>query len=477
MGALSGGKCYQYIHIIAREMRTLVTLIAFVVFSQTLSAQANKWWHVGGNIRLNFATNPPTVTTGGCINTPEGCASISDAAGNFLFATDGVTVFDRNCAIMANGTLLSGGASSTQSAIIVQNPLLSNIYYIFTAAQDAGANGVCYSEVNMSLNSGFGAVTATKNVNLSLGLPMSEKLTTSLHCNGQDVWVISKRWQSNGYMAWLVTGTGVTVAPVQSFTGFTPNLPSGVSYGQLKASPSGTKIAAAFYGFAGQYGNTAEICDFNKATGVVSGAISLGTITGAYGIEWSPNGEIVYLATNQGLLYQWQVCASNIPATRVLIANTGPFFGSMQLTPYNEILLAKGTQTRHAVIRQPNVLGLGCLFNDNYYTLPAGSRMGLPNFRPDFIFQDPLAYNTNDITCFTFQFISPPETCTSEQVISYLWDFGDGTTSTLANPIHNFLSSTPRTVTLDIFYQCRTLTLSSVVNPLGGNFGGLIFMN
>jgi hypothetical protein len=57
------------------------------------------------------------------------------------------------------------------------------------------------------------------------------------------------------------------------------------------------------------------------------------------------------------------------------------------------------------------------------------------------------------------------------------WDFGDGTTSTLANPTHNFLSSTPRTVTLDIFYQCRTLTLSSVVNPLGGNFGGLIFMN
>jgi hypothetical protein len=149
----------------------------------------------------------------------------------------------------------------------------------------------------------------------------------------------------------------------------------------------------------------------------------------------------------------------------------------MQLTPYNEILLAKGTQTRHAVIRQPNIPGLGCLFNDNYYPLPAGSRMGLPNFRPEFIFQDPLAYNANDITCFTFQFISPPETCTSEQVISYLWDFGDGTTSTLANPIHNFLSSTPRTVTLDIFYQCRTLTLSSVVNPLGGNFGGLIFMN
>jgi hypothetical protein len=124
-------------------------------------------------------------------------------------------------------------------------------------------------------------------------LPMSEKLTTSLHCNGQDVWVISKRWQSNGYMAWLVTGTGVTVVPVQSFTGFTPNIPNGVSYGQLKSSPSGTKIAAAFYGFAGQYGNTAEICDFNKATGVVSGAISLGTITGAYGIEWSPNGEIL----------------------------------------------------------------------------------------------------------------------------------------------------------------------------------------
>jgi hypothetical protein len=458
-------------------MRTLGLLIAFVLFGPTLCAQENKWWHVGGNMRLNFATNPPTVTAGGCINTTEGCASISDAAGNFLFATDGVTAYSSNCSVMANGILLSGGASSTQSAIIVKNPVLPNIYYIFTASENATAPGIAYSEVNMTLNAGLGAVTANKNILLTPGLIMSEKLTTSLHCNGEDVWVISKRWQSNNYMAWLVTGLGVNTVPVVSSAGFVPNLPSGVSYGQLKSSPSGTKIASAYYGFLGGYGNTAEICDFNKATGVVSGAISLGTVVGAYGIEWSPNGEIIYCATNQGLLYQWQVCAANIPATRVLIANTGPFFGSLQLTPYNEILIAKGTVTRHAVIRQPNVAGIGCLFNDNYYPLIANSRMGLPNFRPDFIFQDPLDYDANDITCFAFQFISPPETCTSEQVLSYLWDFGDGTTSTLANPIHNFLNSTPRTVTLDIFYQCRTLTLSSVVNPVGGNFGGLIFMN
>jgi WD40 repeat protein len=454
-------------------MRTLL----LILLSLNLSAQENRWWHVGGNMRLDFATNPPTVTAGGCVNTTEGCASISDAAGNFLFATDGVTAYSSNCSIMANGTLLSGGASSTQSAIIVKNPVLPNIYYIFTASQDASAPGIAYSEVNMTLNAGLGAVTGNKNILLTPGLIMSEKLTTALHCNGEDVWVISKRWQSNNYMAWLVTGLGVNTVPIVSSAGFTPNLPSGVSYGQLKASPSGTKLAAAYYGFAGGYGNTGEICDFNRATGQVTNPISLGTITGLYGIEWSPSGEILYAATNQGLLYQWQVCVSNIPATRTLIANTGPFFGSLQTSPYGQIILAKGTATRHACIRNPEGIGAACLFTDNYYGLIVGSRMGLPNFRPDFIFQDPQAFQFNDVNCLAIQFISPPETCTSEQVISYLWDFEDGTTSTLANPIHAFPNSSPRNVTLTINYQCRSITLSANVNPIGGLFGGLIFMN
>ena len=52
-------------------------------------------WYFGYGAGVDFNSGLPVSITGGQINSAEGCASISDANGNILFYTDGVTVYNR----------------------------------------------------------------------------------------------------------------------------------------------------------------------------------------------------------------------------------------------------------------------------------------------------------------------------------------------------------------------------------------------
>src|SRR6218665_176745 len=123
---------------------TFWLLAGQVLFCQN---EASKWYF-GSLAGLDFMTNPPTILTNGAMSTQEGCASISNGAGNILFYTDGVTVWNQAHTVMANGTLLQGSFNSTQSGVIIKQPGNSNIYYIFTVDALGGANGLKYSIVD-----------------------------------------------------------------------------------------------------------------------------------------------------------------------------------------------------------------------------------------------------------------------------------------------------------------------------------------
>jgi hypothetical protein len=442
-------------------MRWLLLLIIPI----TCFSQPDRFWHGGGNYRLDYNTNPPTVLSGGCINSLEGTACISDPSGNFLFATDGITVYNSTCGVMTNGAGLLGGGSSSQSAIIVQKPGSLTSYYIFTASQDVTPPGICYSEVNMTLSAGLGAVT-TKNFNLT-PYSMCEKLTAVRHCNNTDVWVIAKRWNSSNFLAWRISPTGVDPTPVISPSGASPSGANQSSYGQLKANSQGNKLIAAYYGFAGTGMNTAEVYNFDNSTGVVSGATNLGTITGAYGCEFSPTSEVAYVSTNGGILYSFNLCSSNIAASRFLVASPGPFFGSIQADRYGKLIIAKGTATRLAAIQNPNVYGTGCNFTDNYLAIPSTSRMGLPNFVP-YYFRPTVNFTWNE-NCgvVSFQTPSTVPNCTSAAgPIGYLWNFGDNTTGLQQNTSHSYSTGT-YTVTLTVLFSCYTVSQTQTVTVTG----------
>src|SRR5215468_10973697 len=102
---------------------TLSLFCSSNVFSQ---GQAD-WWYFGQNAGVSFQTGDPVAVSDGQLNTSEGCATISNSAGNLLFYTDGITVWNRNHVPMPNGFGLMGNPSSTQSGVIVQKPGSSNI--------------------------------------------------------------------------------------------------------------------------------------------------------------------------------------------------------------------------------------------------------------------------------------------------------------------------------------------------------------
>jgi hypothetical protein len=371
---------------------------------------------------------------------------------------------------MTNGLGLNGDASSTQSSIIVQKPDEPNIYYIFTSDNDVGPNGICYSTVDMSI--GLGEVISK---NIQLKTPSCEKLCAVRHCNNQDVWVISHDWGNNIFTAWLVNSSGVGTSTSWSNAGAIINGASQSAYGQLKASPDGRKLAACHYGTTTGGMNIVQIYDFNPATGFVSNGVTLHNQLGLYGVEFSPDGRVLYAGTNQGLLLQWNLCAgtlAQVQASRVQISNAGPFIGSIQRGPDGKIYVARNN-TSLSVINNPNVVGLGCNYSDLSVPLAGrSSRMGLPNFasfyiQPQFILPEPT------IVCNTVNFslpIAQSTGCLTQNTqYTYLWNFGDGQTSTEQNPTHIYLLSGAYNVSVTITGPCTSTTINKVVNvPPGG---------
>ena len=102
------------------EARLLFAVLAILVLSTSAQAQQARFnnWYFGNKAGVSFASGSPVVLTNGQMVTTEGCASMSDASGNLMFYTNGISVWNSNHLVMTNGTGLTGHALSTQSGII-----------------------------------------------------------------------------------------------------------------------------------------------------------------------------------------------------------------------------------------------------------------------------------------------------------------------------------------------------------------------
>src|ERR1044072_10401 len=101
-----------------KTLQGLLIGVASLCFTSAYSQNENTKWYFGENAALNFMTNPPTQLNNSSMSTMEGSSSIADASGNLLFYTDGLTVYNKLHAVMANGTGLSGNQSTSQAALI-----------------------------------------------------------------------------------------------------------------------------------------------------------------------------------------------------------------------------------------------------------------------------------------------------------------------------------------------------------------------
>ncbi len=433
-------------------------LFSFLLLSSVAHSQHEAdFWYFGNYAGLDFSSGNPEPLTDGQLKNYEGCATISDSLGNLLFYTNGVTVWNKNHQIMANGTGLKGNESATQSAIIIPQPKNDSLFYIFTAdvlvddiSKEFITDGLNYSIVNMNKDEGKGKII-TKNILLLDSV--TEKITAIKHQNKKDIWLISHEWGNNKFYAWLINENGLNSSPVISNTGATFVNDQRYAIGYLKASPSGNEIISNSL-----FLSKIEIFDFNNISGNLSEklTIDLGFPNLPYGCEFSPNGSKIYFTKNLKIFQADMNAGTNADIINSIteIAEFENVPGALQNAKNGKLYIASDSSNFLSVINYPDSLPATCSFEPNAIFLDGKkSRLGLPNFiqsyfkKPYFRYENVCLF---DETHFVIEDIS--------NIDSVIWNFGDPesgnlNTSKLLSPTHFFSNYGIFKVTLTVWFN------------------------
>lgn len=418
--------------------KRIITLFSVLAMAAgTMQAQNGTWYFgVGGGLQFTGMTTTPLP--GSPINTSEGCASIVDAANNVVMYTDGITVWNGSHVVQAGAGTLGGNPSSTQAALIVPIPGQNcNSFFIFTTQAvetDYGAvGGSTGLRVSLATVTGTAPTTtvtittADRNQLINTGGALMSERLTAVSDGAGGYWVIAHGAGTYGAVApgspqntigetrfytvqvtsltttiasLTAVSTGFATSPHQSWVHPYPG--GGNSFrtqGQLKVSTGASRLAVAMSSLS-----EVQLYDFNQGTGAItnqrllntaSGAFNVAGVTDAsiYGVEFSPNSDVLYVSTTFGgtvkNVYQFDVTgatAAIISATRFTaspgVPNTNYTYGQLQLGPNGRIYVAKnpggGGSTTLDEIATPDVLGAGCGYSASAVAIGGSCRLGLP---------------------------------------------------------------------------------------------------
>jgi hypothetical protein len=166
-----------------------------------------------------------------------------------------------------------------------------------------------------------------------------------------------------------------------------------------------------------------------------------------YGVEFSPDSSKLYFSTllaessvnTISLITQFDLSSYNptdIASSSIeLVRSMRPVIGALQLALDEKIYVALDGESYLAAINEPNMSGLASNYQENAVDLNGQeSTYGLPPFIQSFFLVGIQAENFCSGSNTNFSVNS------SEAIVSILWDFGDGTTSTEERPEHTYVA-------------------------------------
>lgn len=407
-------------------------------------------WYFGDSAALYFNSGTAVAALNSAMKAEAGCAAISDINGELQFYTNGREVYNKNNLRMPNGFELNGSQLLNQNCIIV--PLSDSIYYLFTINAYYDTVGLNYSVVDMKQNNGDGDVVL-KNQLIRSGFV--EKIAATKHCNGEDTWVITHD-RGNKFYSYLLNQQGIFLDTIISESG--TSIKADIGY--MKVSPASNMLAFP----VNNDSLLIEVFRFDNRTGAVfdpKSILAKDETVYAYGLEFSPDGNRLYMNTGgkKYSLWQYDVTTESeqeLNASGIWLADGNLF--AMQLAPDGKIYIAKRDREYLSAINQPNERGLNCSFQENAIGLQGKkSLMGLPNFIASYYYQASFAYaNTclGDTTHFFYN-----QYWNADSVV---WSFGDGSqfVSIKDNPVHQYQSAGTYEAQL-LVYRCNRIDSAS----------------
>ena len=418
-------------------------------------------------------------------------ASICDESGLLQFYSNGANIANWQHEIMENGDTINPGGiiggnldeqKLPQGVLILPFPDHPGEYFLFHAGQvllfaptgnfTVGCHPLYYSRVNMAENGGLGTVLE-KNIPLVPDTLGVGKITATRHANGRDWWVVVNEFYSDKFYSLLLSPEGVSAIEEQ-YVG--EPLLSGL--GQACFSPDGdTYVNVSLT----QFTNATYIYDFDRATGQLSNQRIIpleGDLVSA-GIAISPNSRYCYISAYLNIL-QVDLLANDlyesidtvatydgyeepIPSTEGLSLAT--VFFMAQLAPNGRIYLNTTNSVRSLhVINQPDLPGDSCDVQQHAIQLPTLNAFSLPNF-PNYKLRNLIGSPADtlgpiaayDFTPGGFTLFFEDESLKSPT--AWQWDFGDGSTSTEQNPVHEYAQEGEYEVCLSVsnLYGADTL--------------------
>ncbi|MBK8143849.1 MAG: T9SS type A sorting domain-containing protein [Bacteroidetes bacterium] len=363
-----------------------------VLFAQH---QADTWYFGTDGAGLRFSECQVTTLTNGHFEGYEGVATISDKiTGELLFYTNSEWVMNKMHDTIPNSNLIVNGNTITQ-VLILQKPGSNTIYYIITSeVQGFSGQHYRYHAVDISMNGGLGGMLFKDSV--LYNMPSTEKITAIKHNNGNDLWIVGHEYNTNNFLSFHYTASGINTTPVVSAIGKVHGDPSTASaVGELKASPNGQKIACVTL-----YHPNIELFDFNKSTGVLSNLLTIPAMAGydglnypisnLYGLSFSKNSKMLYAtqwlsSDSLSKIIQFNVSSNDsiqISNSKFTIFSTSEKnLYSLKLAPDEKIYVAQNP-TKHFLgrINFPDSVGLSCGYVDSAISLGSShSGWGLNN--------------------------------------------------------------------------------------------------
>ncbi|HLN53141.1 MAG TPA: gliding motility-associated C-terminal domain-containing protein [Lentimicrobium sp.] len=460
----------------------LTGLIAITTYAQNrcsyvVPRQADNWlFYFNAGIRFTDAGVSNNNLPAGIQNLAAGvgCSALSDSSGNLLLYSSGNKIFN-SAHTTINAGNLKGDPGSPQSSLIIQNPVSSQMLYVFTTGRMGTSNGLNYSRVDMTARAGNGDVMEVDVPMLSSAIPM---LCGVKNSDGTGYWVMTHDADNNDFYAYEVNASGVNTNPVKSSMGqsISSDAAAREYLGTMKFSPKGDKIAIASFGQA-----MIHVFSFDNATGKVSNPSTINvtvpsSLFGPFWIEFSPDGNKLYATVvarqnngKQNVLYQYDLLNGALETQ----LNPTPAFSDdvvgLQLGRDGKIYVLRQNKMVLGAIENPNRPGIACNYDESFFGLDGALGFtGLPNFVSSFLDIPPVNYDTKcegDGTIFTL--------LNTSNTISVDWDFGDPDSPDNIvtgdfNPTHVFSKPGDYTVTWTEHTATGSYTFSTTltINPL-----------